>query len=189
MDITVIRQTGSEFICTFSADCKSTPNAPGGIIPPAPTSDHRLWASTFPAGSGSPAEGATVYLYRLDLTRDADKYNECVAGVALNFGPLSQIPPVVPDKAHVYLITTGDSAGTIPIKSAEQDGDFIQLNFDADLCGSKSSLMFALPSKFPPIQTRGTILQFGNPPITPIKVISPNHPVAPNMPANLVEPE
>ena len=189
MDITVIRQTGSEFICTFSADCKSTPNAPGGIIPPSPTSDHWLWASTFPAAPGSPADGTTVYLYRLDLTRDADKYGECVAGVALNFGPLAQIPPVVPDKAHVYVITTGDSVGTIPIRSAEQDGDVIQLHFDADLCGSKSSLMFALPSKFPPMQSRGTILQFGNPPISPIKVIAPKHPLAPDKPASINDPE
>ena len=189
MDITVVRQTGPEFICTFSADCKSNPNAPGGIIPPSPTSDHRLWASTFPAGPGSPADGTTVYLYRLDLTRDADKYGECVAGVILNFGPLAQIPPVAANKAHVYVITTGDSAGTVPIRSAEQDGDFIQLGFDADLCGSKSSLMFALPSKFPPMQSRGTILQFGNPPISPIKVIAPKHPLAPDKPASINDPE
>lgn len=187
MDVTVIRQTGSEFICTFTADCKTTPNAPGGIIPPSPSSDRRLWASSFPAGAGTPADGNTVYLYRVDLTGDADKYRECVAGLVLNFGPLAQIPPA--NKPEIYLITTGDSAGTIPIRSAEQDGDSLELNFDADLCGSKSSLMFALPSKFSPIQSRGTILQFGTPPIATVQVIAPKHPLATNTPAQLVDPE
>jgi hypothetical protein len=189
MDITVVRQTGSEFICMFAADCRSTPDAPGGITPPSPSSDQRLWASTFTAKSGSPADGTTVYLYRVDLTRDADKYGECVAGVTLNFGELAQIPPVVANKAHVYVITTGDSAGTVHIKSAEQDGDFLQLNFDADLCASKSSLMFALPSKFPPVQSRGTIFQFGTPPIAQVKVIAPKHPLAPNTPTGINDPE
>jgi hypothetical protein len=189
MDIAVISQTGPEFICTFAADCKSTPNAPGGVIPPSPSSDRRLWASSFPAGSGSPADGTTVYLYRIDLTRDADKYGECVAGMMLNFGELAQVPPVIANKAHVYVITSGDSAGTVPIKSAEQDGDFLQLNFDADLCGSKSSLMFALPSRFPPVQSQGTILQFGTPPISPVQVIAPKHPTAPNRPSRINEPE
>src|SRR4029077_4493313 len=110
--------------------------------PPFPSRRPPPVGFTVPRKAGLSADGTTVYLYRVDLTRDADKYGECVAGVTLNFGELAQIPPVVANKAHVYVITTGDSAGTVHIKSAEQDGDFLQLNFDADLCASKSSLMF-----------------------------------------------
>jgi hypothetical protein len=189
MDITIVRQTGSEFICMFNADCRSGPATGGGITPPWPSSDQRLSASTFTASSGSPADGTTVYLYRLDLTRDHDKNTECVAGVSLDFGPLAQIPPVTANKAHVYVITTGDAAGTIPIKSAEQDGDLIELSFDADLCGSKSSLMFALPSNFPPTQGRGAILQFGKTPLSPTKIFAPKHPGAQTAPSNTDDPQ
>ena len=93
------------------------------------------------------------------------------------------------NKAHVYVITTGDAAGTIPIKSAEQDGDLIELSFDADLCGSKSSLMFALPSNFPPTQGRGAILQFGKTPLSPTKVFAPKHPGAQTTPSNTDDPQ
>ena len=189
MDITVVPQTGAEFICMFNADCKSGSATGGGIIPPWPSSDQRLWASTFTASPGSPADGTTVYLYRLDMTRDSDKYTECLAGLSLNFGPLAQIPPVTANKAHIYVITTGDAAGTIHIRSVEQDGDLIELSFDADFCGGKSSLMFALPSNFPPTQGRGAILQFGNPPIAAANVFAPKYPGAPTTSSNIDEPQ
>jgi hypothetical protein len=181
LDLTVVHQTGQEFICMFAADC-STGTATGaiGFAPPEPTSDHRLFASSFGAKPGSPGDGTTVYLYRVDLTADAEKFAECVSGVVLNFGPLAQVAPVSANTAHVYIITTGDSAGSILVKSAEQDGDYIQLNFDGAVCPSKSSLMFVLPSKFAPAPSRGVIFGYGHPPVIPVTVIQPKHATTPS---------
>ena len=157
----------------FAADCSSgAATGAVGITPPAPTSDRRLFASSFGAKPGSPGDGTTVYLYRVDLTADAEKYAECVSGIVLNFGPLAEI---IAHSAQVYVVTTGDSAGTVLVKSAEQDGDYIQLNFGGAVCPSKSSLMFVLPSKFQPAPSRGIIFGYGNPPVAPVSVIQPKH--------------
>jgi hypothetical protein len=188
-DLTVVHQSALEFVCMFDGDCRSsiTPAGVGAITPPEPSSDPRLFASSFPAKSGSPGDGTTVYLYRVDLIT-ADKASECLSGVVLNFGPLAEIPPVNGNTAHVFVITSGDSAGTIPVKSAEQDGDFIQFNFDGGLCPGKSSLMFALPSKHPPGPSGATIFGYGYPPVTTARTTAPKH--SPEAPGNLrVNPE
>jgi hypothetical protein len=188
-DLTVVHQSALEFTCMFDGDCRSSiaPAGVGAIPPPEPSSDPRLFASSFPAKPGTPGDGTTVYLYRVDLTT-ADKASECLSGVVLNFGPLAEIPPVNGNTAHVFVITSGDSAGTIPVKSAEQDGDFIQFNFDGGLCPGKSSLMFALPSKHPPGPSGATIFGYGSPPVVTATTSAPKHSLKP--PDNLrVEPE
>jgi hypothetical protein len=188
-DLTVVRQSALEFVCMFDGDCRSsiTPAGVGAITPPEPSSDPRLFASSFPAKSGSPGDGTTVYLYRVDLTT-VDKASECLSGVVLNFGPLAEIPPVNGTTAHIFVITSGDSAGTVPVKSAEQDGDFIQFNFEGGLCPGASSLMFALPSKHPPGSSGATIFGYGSPPVVTAKTTAPKHSLAP--PSNLrVDPE
>jgi hypothetical protein len=188
-DLTVIHQSALEFICMFDGDCRSsvTPAGIGAITPPEPSSDPRLFASSFPAKAGTPGDGTTVYLYRVDLT-GADKATECLSGVVLNFGPLAEIPPVNGNTAHVFVITSGDAAGTVPVKSAEQDGDFIQFNFKDGLCPGASSLMFALPSKHPPGPSGATIFGYGSPPVTTARTIAPKHSLEP--PSNVhVNPE
>lgn len=194
-DLTVVHQSALKFVCMFDGDCRSsiTPAGVGAITPPEPSSDPRLFASSFPAKPGTPGDGTTVYLYRVDLTT-ADKASECLSGVVLNFGPLAEIPPVNGNTAHVFVITrgdgvtSGDGVGTVPVKSAEQDGDFIQFNFDGGLCPGASSLMFALPSKHPPGPSGATIFGYGSPPVTTAKTIAPMH--SPEAPRNLrVEPE
>jgi hypothetical protein len=183
-DLTVVHQSALEFVCMFDGDCRSSiaPAGMGAIPPPEPSSDPRLLASSFPAKSGTPGDGTTVYLYRIDLT-SADKASECLSGVVLNFGPLAEIPPVNGNKAHVFVIGSGDSAGTVPVKSAEQDGDFIQFNFKEGLCRGKSSLTFALPSKHPPGPSGATIFGYGSPPVTTARTIAPKHSLEP--PGNL----
>jgi hypothetical protein len=175
-DLTVVHQSALEFVCMFDSDCRSsiTPAGIGAIPPPEPSGDPRLFASSFPAKPGTPGDGTTVYLYRIDLAT-ADKASECLSGVVLNFGPLAEIASVNGNKAHVFVITSGDAAGTVPVKSAEQDGDFIQFNFDGGLCSGKSSLMFALPSKHPPGPSGATIFGYGFPPVTTAKTIAPMH--------------
>ena len=188
-DLTVVHQSALEFVCMFDGNCRSSigPAGVGAITPPEPSSDPRLLASNFSAKPGSPGDGTTVYLYRVDLT-SADKASECLSGVVLNFGPLAEIPPVNGNTAHVFVIGSGDSAGTVPVKSAEQDGDFIQFNFDGGLCPGASSLMFALPSKHPPGPSGATIFGYGHPPVTTAKTIAPKHSL--EAPSNLrVEPE
>lgn len=175
-DLTVVHQSALEFVCMFDGDCRSrvVPAGMGPITPPEPSSDPRLIASNFPAKPGTPGDGTTVYLYRVDLTT-ADKASECLSGVVLNFGPLAQIPPVNGNAAHVFVITSGDGVGTVPVKSAEQDGDFIQFNFDGGLCPGASSLMFALPSKHPPGPSNATIFGYGNPPVVTARTTGPTH--------------
>ena len=178
-DLAVIRQNAQEFICTFEGDCRSgTPPADvGAIIPPEPSSDPRLFASSFPAKAGTPGGGNTVYLYRVDVAT-TNKANECLSGVVINFGPLADMPPVNGNTAQVFVLTSGDSAGTIPVASAEQDGDFIQLNFEGGLCPGTSTLMFALPSKHPPGSGSATIFGYGYPPVTTAKVTAPKYSTA-----------
>ena len=186
-DLSVVHQNALEFTCMFDGDCRSsiTPAGVGAIPPPEPSSDPRLLASSFNAKAGSPGDGTTVYLYRVDLT-GADKASECLSGVVLNFGPPAEIPPVNGNKAHVFVITSGDGVGTVPVKSAEQDGEFIQFNFEGGLCPGASSLMFALPSKHPPGPSGATIFGYGNPPIVTARTTAPKHSLeAPsNLPGN-----
>jgi hypothetical protein len=178
-DLTVIRQNAQEFICTFESDCRpgAASSDAGPIIPPEPSSDPRLFASSFPAKAGTPGAGATVYLYRVDVAT-TNKASECLSGVVLNFGPLADMPPVNGNTAQVFVLTSGDAAGIVPIKSAEQDGDFIQLNFDGGLCPGTSSLLFALPSKHPPTTSGATIFGYAYPPVTTARVTTPKYSTA-----------
>lgn len=179
-DLTVVHQSTLEFVCMFDGHCRSgiTPAGVGAIPRPEPSSDRRLFASSFPAKPGAPGEGTTVYLYRVDLTT-VDKASECLSGIMLNFGPPAEIPPLYSNKGHVFIITSGDAAGTVPVKSAEQDGDFIQFNFKDGLCPGASSLIFALPSKHPPESSGAILFGYGSPPVTTAKTTAPRHSLEP----------
>jgi hypothetical protein len=143
-ELIIVDQSMLRFVCMFDADCNSrdTPSDIGALPTARPGSDPRLQSFSFEAKSGTPADGSTVYVYRVDLTK-AEPYTECLAGLVLNFGPPAQMPFAIANVAHIFVITTGGN-GTVAVKSAEQDGDFIQFNFKDPVCPGESSMFYSL---------------------------------------------
>lgn len=175
MDLAIVEQSMSRFICVFGAVC-SNPTVPGDIdaLPSLQRgSDPRLQSFSFEARAGTPAAGATVYVYRVDLGR-ADSFTECLAGLVMNFGPPAPMPFNTANAAQVFVITSG-GLGSVAVKSADLDGDFIQFNFDDALCSGQSSLFFGLTSKNPPVSSIAMLFGYGSPPITEATAHTPRH--------------
>jgi hypothetical protein len=175
MDLVIVEQSMSRFICVFGAVC-SNPTVPGDIdaLPSLQRgSDPRLQSFSFEAKAGTPAAGATVYVYRVDLSR-ADMYTECLAGLVMNFGPPAPMPFNTANAAQVFVITSG-GLGSVAVKSADLEGDFLQFNFDGALCGGQSSLFFGLTSKNPPVSSNAMLFGYGYPPVTEATAHTPRH--------------
>jgi hypothetical protein len=175
IDLVVVDQSMLQFVCMFDGDCSMSvlPRDIGALPTAQRGSDPRLQSFAFAAKPSSPAAGTTVYVYRVDLTK-TDSNTECLAGVTINFGPPAQMPFAVAHVAHVFVITS-DGHGTVAVKSAEQDGDFIQFNFDGPLCAGKSSMFFGLPSRSPPASGNVILFGYGSPPITEATAQTPRH--------------
>jgi hypothetical protein len=175
VDLIIVEQTMLRFVCMFDADCSKSVTPAG--ISAMPTdqrgSDPRLVSFSFEAKAGSPAAGTTFYVYRVDLTR-ADSTGECLAGLVINFGPPAIMPFATAHAAHVFVVTAG-GPGTVAIKSAEQDREFIQFNFDGPLCGGQSSLLFGLPSNNPPGSSNAMLFGYGTPPVTQALAHTPRY--------------
>jgi hypothetical protein len=174
-ELIVVDQSMLRFVCMFDADCngRDTPSDIGALPTARPGSDPRLQSFSFEAKAGTPADGTTVYVYRVDLTK-AEPFTECLAGLVLNFGPPAQMPLAIANTAHIFVITTGGN-GAVPVKSAEQDGDFIQFNFKDPVCPGQSSMFFGLPSKSLPVSSTATLFGYGSPPISEGTAQTPQH--------------
>jgi len=138
-----------------------------------------LESRTFAGAAGAPGAGKTGYEYRLDMTQ-ASGAIQCVAGVVINFGPVTQLPFKNDMPADVYVVTQG-GAGTVGLSSAEQDGDVITFIFDKLLCPSASAnaanttFLFGLASAHPPTATTAGVFAVGNPPYSTVAVRAPQH--------------
>jgi hypothetical protein len=174
-DLIIVDQSMLRFVCMFDADCSSsvTPRDIGALPSAQRGTDPRLQSFSFEAKLNTVAAGTTVYVYRLDLTQ-ADPHSECLAGLVINFGPPAQMPSATANAAQVFVITT-DGHGTVSVKSAEQDGDFIQFNFEGAVCPGQSSLFFGLASKSPPVSGSASLFGYGYPPITNATAQTPQH--------------
>src|ERR1700730_18266339 len=124
--------------CVYSADCTITvTDSVGQLTLQNLDTPNTAWlqSRTFTGMAGTPGAGKTGYEYRLDMTQ-ATGALQCVGGIVVNFGPISQLPFKNNTPADAYVITQG-GLGTIGIGSAEQDGDVITFNFSKFICPSK----------------------------------------------------
>jgi hypothetical protein len=138
-----------------------------------------LQSRTFTGLAGTPGAGKIGYEYRLDMTQ-ASGALQCVGGIVLNFGPISQLPFANNQLADVYVITQG-GLGTIGLSAAYQNGNIITFNFSPFLCPSEpanaanTTFFFGLASVHPPIGTSAGVFVTGSPPYYNVPARAPQH--------------
>jgi len=169
--------------CVFHADCKITVTDSIGEVPLGNLNSPgtaRLQSRTFTGGAGTPGAGKTGYEYRLDMTQASGSL-ECIGGIVVNFGPVSQLPYSNNVPADVYVITQG-GLGTIGISSAELDGDVITFNFSKLLCAStpansaNTTFFFGLASVHTPVAiTAGVFATGTTTPYYTVNARAPQH--------------
>jgi hypothetical protein len=168
--------------CVFNASCTivvtdSVGQLPLGTLNKPDTA--WLQSRSFTGAAGTPAAGKTGYEYRLDMTQASGSL-ECVGGVVINFGPVTQLPYKNNVNADVYVVTQG-GIGHVGIASAEQDGDVIIFTFDKLLCAGQASsptnttFFFGLASAHPPKGSTAGIFGTGNPPYYTVGARAPNY--------------
>jgi hypothetical protein len=140
-------------------DTTPIPNAPppacqvvvqdsiGTFTRPGDSGDARLQARTYPGKAPAPAAGAMAYVYRVDLTnvRGATAAN-CVATLALDFGPVVKLPYSAKGKFDVFVVTAG-GLGSVELAAANQVGNTITFTFAQPVCPGATSYFFGLASK------------------------------------------
>ena len=168
--------------CVYSANCTITVNdSVGQLVLGNLDKPNTAWlqSRTFTGAAGTPGAGKTGYEYRLDMTQATGSL-ECIGGVVINFGPVSQLPFKNNAPADVYVITAG-GLGTIGIASAVQDGDVITFAFQKLVCAAmpasaaNTTFFFGLASVHPPAPTSAGIFGTGNPPYYNVPARAPNH--------------
>jgi hypothetical protein len=168
--------------CVFSANCTVTVTDSVGQLPLGNLDKPNtawLQSRTFTGAAGTPGAGKTGYEYRLDMTQ-ASGALECVGGIVVNFGPVSQLPYKNNQPADVYVITQG-GLGTIGIGSADKDGDVITFNFAKFICASEpanaanTTFFFGLASVNPPTPISAGVFAAGNPPYFSVPARAPKH--------------
>ena len=124
--------------CVYSTNCVITvDDSVGQLLLQNLDKANTAWLQSriFTGAAGTPGAGKTGYEYRLDMTQ-ASGALQCVGGLVINFGPISQLPFVNNTPADVYVVTQG-GLGTIGIGSAYQSGDIITFNFSPSICPSE----------------------------------------------------
>jgi len=168
--------------CVFSANCTITVTDSVGQLPLANLNKPNtawLQSRTFTGAAGTPGAGKTGYEYRLDMTQ-ASGALECIGGIVVNFGPISQLPYKNNQPADVYVITQG-GLGTIGLGTVEQDGDVITFNFAKFMCATEqpnaanTTFFFGLASVNPPVAISAGVFATGNPPYFSIPARAPKH--------------
>jgi hypothetical protein len=159
-NLTVVNVSAPQVNCVFNATCTITVADSTGTVPPFGPSVF-LQSRTYTGQPGTPGAGTTGYEYRLDL-RQATGFNECVAGMTIDFGPIKQLvyPPNQP--AHVFVVTQG-GLGSVGIKSAEQDGDVITFWFSTFLCAGETSFFWGMAAPTTPQAGTATLFGPGSP--------------------------
>ena len=168
--------------CVFAANCTVTVTDSVGQLPLANLDvKDTAWlqSRTFTGAAGTPGAGKTAYEYRLDMTQASGSL-ECIGGIVINFGPISQLPYKNNQPADAYVVTQG-GLGTIGLASAEQDGDVITFNFSKFICASEpanaanTTFFFGLASVNPPVAISAGVFATGNPPFFSIPARAPKH--------------
>jgi hypothetical protein len=168
--------------CVYSPNCTVTvDDSVGQLVLQNLDTKNTAWlqSRTFVGAAGTPGAGKTGYEYRLDLTQ-ASGALQCVGGLVINFGPITQLPFKNNTPADVYVITQG-GLGTIGIGSAEQDGDVITFNFGGLICPSEpanaanTTYFFGLASANPPIAITAGAFVSGSPPYYNVPARAPKH--------------
>jgi hypothetical protein len=168
--------------CVFSANCTvMVDDTVGQLVLQNLDNKNTAWlqSRTFTGAAGTPGAGKTGYEYRLDMTQ-ASGALQCVGGVVINFGPITQLPYKNNAPADVYVVTEG-GLGTIGIGSAEQDGDVITFNFSKLICPSRpanaanTTFFFGLASVHPPMPSVAGVFATGSPPYYNVPARAPQH--------------
>ena len=138
-----------------------------------------LQSRTFTGAPGTPAAGKTGYDYRLDMTQASGSL-QCVAGIVINFGPITQLPFKNNMPADVYVVTQG-GLGTVGLASADQDVDVITFTFDKFICPSEpanpanTTFFFGLASANLPTAITAGVFVTGAPPFYNAAARAPMH--------------
>jgi hypothetical protein len=168
--------------CVYSPNCTVTvTDSVGQLVIQNLDIKNTAWlqSRTFTGIAGTPGAGKTGYEYRLDMTQ-ASGALQCVGGVVLDFGPISQLPFANNTPADVYVITQG-GLGTIGIGSAYQSGDIITFNFSQLICASEpanaanTTYFFGLASVNPPAAITAGVFVSGSPPYYNVPARAPKH--------------
>jgi hypothetical protein len=178
--LTVVQVAAPDVNCVFNANCTITVTDSTGSIPLNFSAGNPfLQSRTFSGAAGTPGAGLTGYEYRVDLTSAAGSV-ECLLGLVVNFGPVTQLPYKSGAKADVYVVTQG-GLGSIGVKSAEQDGDVIEFTFDKPLCvgvapgSGPTTFFFGLASTKPPHAISAGMWGVGTPAFISLDARAPNH--------------
>jgi hypothetical protein len=175
--------------CVFQTDCRIPVTDSIGHIPlPFLAAPNSAWlqSRTYAGEAGAPGAGKTGYEYRLSMT-EASGASDCVAGLTLNFGPVTQLPYKDGQLADVFVVTTG-GLGTIGLKSAEKFGDVIVFEFKKPVCSegppdiAKTTFFFGLAAATAPMKIKAQVFVIGDPPFFSIDARVPTHDVPPPAP-------
>jgi hypothetical protein len=180
--LTIVEVGAPAVNCIFNSSCTVVVDDSVGQVPLGNLDKPNtawLQSRSFTGAAGTPGAGKTGYDYRLDMTQASGSL-ECIGGIVINFGPVSQLPYQNNVPAHVYVVTQG-GLGTIGLASAEQDGDVITFNFSKFICASEpanpanTTYFFGLASANPPIPITAGVFAAGNPPYYAVPARAPNH--------------
>jgi hypothetical protein len=168
--------------CIFSPNCTITvTDSVGQLTLQNLDKPNTAWlqSRTFTGMAGTSGAGKIGYEYRLDMTQ-ASGALQCVSGVVLNFGPISQLPYANNQPADVYVVTQG-GLGTMGIGAAYQSGDIITFNFSPSVCPSEpanaanTTFFFGLASVHPPTTTSAGVFVTASPPYYNVPARAPQH--------------
>ena len=181
--LTVVEVNAPAVNCVFNPSCTVTVNdSTGALAMPFITTPGTAWlqSRTYAGVPGAPAAGKTAYVYRLSMTQAAG-HGECVAGLVLNFGPVTRLPYGGGALADVFVVTTG-GLGTVGIASAQKTGDVIEFTFkNGGLCLDggpdikNTTFFFGLAAATPPMATNAHLWALGSPPLYEVPARVPTH--------------
>jgi hypothetical protein len=180
--LTIVTVAAPAINCVYSKSCTITvDDSVGQLALTNLDTPNTAWlqSRTFAGAAGTPGAGLTGYEFRLDMTQASGSL-QCIAGVVIDFGPVTQLPFANNTPADVYVITQG-GLGTIALASALQSGDVITFTFEQAICASEpanaanTTYFFGLASAHPPTVVSAGIFATGKPPYYTVPARAPNH--------------
>ncbi|MEA2953661.1 MAG: hypothetical protein QOJ96_3181 [Alphaproteobacteria bacterium] len=166
--------------CVFRTNCiLPVTDSIGPILLNTGLGTARLQSRTFTGTAGTPGAGKTGYLYRVDMTK-LSAGAECIAGLTINFGPVTKLPYKNGQLSDIFVITAG-GLGTIGPKSADQFGNIIVFNFSPQLCvgtvasDANTTFFFGLAAATAPVAAKAHLFGTGTPPIIEVDARAPTH--------------
>jgi hypothetical protein len=181
----VVEVSASAVYCLYSPSCTVTAEESVGQLALKELEEpDTAWvvSRTFIGAAGTPGAGKTGYEYRFDLTKGtaSESAPQCVGGIVVNFGPVSQLPFKDNTPADVYVVTEG-GPGTIGLASAEYDDPVITFTFAKLICLSdapnpaSATFLFGLASVHPPKQIAAGVFATRKPPYYNVTARAPKH--------------